>query len=172
MKKGVLRLTLVCILVGGGTSASSEAKPPAWLLQLPHRALREYPPGTEAVTLLDEAHTVVTSKGEIRTRYRVARKILSPEGRDRALIRLGFDSETKVSKLSAWNLKPDGIVHEVSQKEAVETQLAAGILFQDNKVLLLQIPQADVGSLIAYEYEQRRRPYRLSFPRTGTFDTE
>ena len=96
------------------------------------------------MVLLDEARTVARKSGEIRSYYRIAYKILNPEGVALAWIRLPFDEETKISNLKAWNLKEGGIVHEVSNKEAGETQLFSDALFADTKSLLLHIPQVEV----------------------------
>jgi len=139
----------------------SQAAAPDWLRAIGGTALPEYPPETAAVVLLDEVETRVTGKGEVRSRYRQAYKVLTSEGLDLAWVRLQFDSETRISDLKAWNLKAGGIVHEVGSKEAVETQLVSGILFQDDKQLILFIPQVEVGSVLGVEYERRHRPYIL-----------
>lgn len=144
-------------LVGSSAAAAS----PQWLLSLQGLSLPDYPPETDAVVLLNEVRTEVTASGEIKSYYRIAYRILTPTGKNLAWVRLPFDAETKISHVKAWNLKPGGIVHEVTHKEAVETQLFEYALFADTKSLLLLIPQVDVGSVIGYEYERRRRPYIL-----------
>ena len=137
------------------------AVPPDWVLALRTKSLGEYPPETSAVALLLESSTTVTAQAEVRTYTRSAYKILSEEGQALAFVRLPFDGETEVRALKAWNLKEEGFVHEVTQREAAVAQVFSFELFSDSKSLLLHIPQVEVGSIIAYEFEQKRRPYIL-----------
>jgi hypothetical protein len=136
------------------------AAPPKWVSSLRGVAIPEYPPETDFVTLFSEVQTSVKANGRIESKYRFAYKILTVEGKARALLNLYYSGDTKISKLKAWNLKPGNIVHKASQKNAVESQ-SFGIFFGDNKSLRLLVPQTDVGSIVAYEYRQRRRPYIL-----------
>jgi len=135
---------------------------PDWVLGLRGVPLPASPPETKAVCLLDWGRTVITESGEIKSRFRMAYRILAREGDSLAWIRLPFDPETKISGLKAWNLKGQA-VHEAGMKDAVEVQFSAesGVLFDDNKMLMLFIPQVDVDSIIAYEYERRHRPHIL-----------
>ena len=47
------------------------------------------------------------------------------------------------------------------RKDVVETGLSRGILYQDSRRKVFQIPGADPGGVIGYEYEQRGRPFVL-----------
>ena len=154
-------MLFLALILAAAAANPAEARPPNWLRAIEQRSLPEYPAETNAVVLLDEARTVVRKSGEIRSYYRIAYKILNPEGTALAWIRLPFDEETKISNLKAWNLKEGGIVHEVTNKEAGETQLFGNVLFEDTKSMLLLIPQVEVGNIIGYEYERRHRPYIL-----------
>ena len=144
-----------------GWSGVSLADAPEWLLNLRHLSLPEYPVDTEAIVLYDEGRTSVTRDGEIRSSFRLAYKILTPAGLDLAWRRLTFDGETRISGLKAWNLKSGGIVHEVTQKDAVESQMFSGVFFSDNKSLLLTAPQVEVDSIVGFQWERRHRPYIL-----------
>ena len=157
------RILPLLILISLSLSVDAQGAPPKWLSALHRTPISDRPPETGAVTLLDEARTVVDKRGEVKTFYRVAYRILTSSGQSLAWVQLPFDGETRISRLKGWNLKPDGVVHEVGEKESLETQLlsGSGILFEDSKSLLLQIPQVVVGSVIAYEYERRHRPYIL-----------
>jgi hypothetical protein len=136
---------------------------PDWVLALRQVPLPAHSPGTNAVCLLHTGRTIVAESGEIKSQYRMAYRILTREGTNLAWHRSAFDSETKISNLKAWNIKSDGALHEAGTKDAVETQFSAGsgVLFEDTKILLLLIPQVEVGSIIAFEYERRHRPYVL-----------
>lgn len=134
---------------------------PGWLQALARIELPEYPPETEAVMLLDEQTTTVTDEGEIRTTYRRAYKILRPGGRDYAHVVVHFDNETKLTFLKAWGIPPDGKEFEVKEKDAAELAFSPGVLYEDTRYKVLQIPGAEPGALIGYEYEQKRRPHVL-----------
>src|SRR6266850_586567 len=164
MRTSKLLLTFVLWLVLQAITAQcAEASAPAWAEGLVNTRLPAYGFDTPAVCLLDETHTTVTDSGEIKTYRRLAYKILTRDGLDLSWVRLSYDGETKISDLKAWNLKMGGVVHEVARKDALETQLAgaSGALFEDTKSLILLIPQVEVGSVVAYEYERRHRPYVL-----------
>ena len=160
MPKRHLRVLLFVLTLAANVKMGAAAAPD-WLLALRRVTLPEYPPETDAIVLLDEVRTVVDDRGEIKNFYRIAYKILSPRGENLARVRLSYGGETEVSGLQAWNLKAGGTVHEVTNKEAVVSQLADYALFQDTKTMLLVIPQVEVGSVIGYEYQQRHRRYIL-----------
>jgi hypothetical protein len=160
MQVGQLRAWGLVVAFSMLWCGSALAAPPKWVKSLRDVAIPEYPPDTDFVTLFSEVQTSVKANGRIESKYRVAYKILTVEGKARALIDLYYSGDTKISKLKAWNLKPGNIVHKVSQKDAEESQ-SFGLFFGDNKLLLLQVPQVDVGSIVAFEYRQRRRPYIL-----------
>src|SRR5438105_4807454 len=154
---------LACAVFLAIAAPVARASAPSWVEALSRVRLPEYGLETAAVCLLDEARTVVADDGEIKEYHRAGYKILTRRGLDLAWLRLSYDNEIKVSDVKAWNLKAGGVVHEAGQKDALETQLvgASGALFEDTKSLILLIPQVEVGSIVAYEYERRHRPYIL-----------
>src|SRR5437899_3552933 len=81
-----LQLTLTGALVL--TSPVASAGTPDWLKQAAQAPLPAYPDDTDAVMLLNETFTTVSTTGDIRTTHRKAYKILRPEGRDRKSTRL------------------------------------------------------------------------------------
>jgi transglutaminase-like putative cysteine protease len=134
------------------------ASVPDWLRDAARTELGKYPDDTNAIVLLDEQVTTISDSGEIRTLYRRAYKILRPEGRKHGTVAVYFDSETSLNHLKAWSLPADGTEYEVKDKEAIETGASEEALYRDTRCKLLEIPAADPGNVIGYEYEQRRRP--------------
>lgn len=133
---------------------------PDWLRAAAQDKLPEYPKDAVAVVLLDERQTTVKDNGDSETRYRRAYKLLRPEARDTygyAVVR--FDNETKISFFKVWTITPDGKELEVKDKEAVETSLADFELFSDDRARIIKIPEANVGSVVGYEYVQKHRPF-------------
>jgi len=140
------------------TPQSLRAGTPDWLRAAAQTPLANYSDNTNAVVLLDEQITSITESGEVRTLYRRAYRILRPEGRRYATVAVAFDKETRLSHLKAWSIPHQGNDYEVKDKDAVETQVFAQLLYEDTREKLLEIPAADPGNVIGYEYEQRRRP--------------
>ncbi len=64
--------------------------------------------------------------------------------------------------MKAWSLPAGGGKEfEIKEKDAVEAQITDGELFSDTRHRILRIPASEPGATVAYEYEQRERPYNL-----------
>jgi len=143
-------------------SAPARADVPAWMRSVASNPLPKYSAETNAVLLYDETTIAVKDAGEVHSIHRRVYRILRPSGRDRGVVNVSFDKETKVISMRAWSLPANGGKEfEVKEKDAVETQLTEGDLYSDTRHRILRIPAADPGATVAYEYEQRERPYIL-----------
>src|SRR5882724_6076279 len=80
---------------------------PAWLHALATLPLPPHDENTSAVLLQSETALIVQPDGRIKRTVRRAYKILRPEGRDRARLRVDFDGQSKVSGLHAWCISAD-----------------------------------------------------------------
>jgi len=150
-----LALTLACAspCLAGDTA-------PEWLRAAAQAQLPAYEHDPVAVVLLDEQQVTVKDNGEIETRHRYAYKFLRPEAREKygyAVVR--FDDQTKVSFFGAWTIMPNGSQIEVKEKEAGETNLASFEIYSDQRIKYIRFPEANVGSIVGYEYVQRNRPF-------------
>lgn len=148
----------VLVLFLGSTAMAGT---PDWLRALAGQPLPKYPDKTNAVVLLDEQLTSVDHEGEIKTLYRRVYKILRPEGREHGTFAVYFDQETRLTYLKAWSISARGTEYEVKEKNAVETSPFEEALYLDTRLKVLKIPAAEPGSVVGYEYEQRRRPFVL-----------
>ncbi|MGD0920566.1 MAG: DUF3857 and transglutaminase domain-containing protein [Terriglobia bacterium] len=131
---------------------------PDWLRAAARAPLPSYPNDTKAVVLLNEHVTTVKDNGEIETSYRHAYKILRPEGREYGTIGVYFDPETRLTYLKAWSISARGDEYEVKEKDAVETGAFGAALYDDTRHKVVRIPAAEAGSVVGYEYVQKRRP--------------
>ncbi len=132
---------------------------PDWLRSVAQGNLPAYPADTDGVILLHEESTTVDPNGEIHTIYREAVKILRPNRRESlSRVAVHFDNETKLTWLKGWAITASGQEYEVKEKDAVETNAFSSNFVTDSRVKLLVIPGGEVGSVIGYEYQQRRRP--------------
>src|SRR5581483_9632677 len=138
---------------------SAADKAPDWMHEAARQTLPDYPPDTVAVVLLDECITTAKDNGEIETLYRRAYKVLRPEAREkygRAMVH--FDAETKLSYLKAWAIAASGPEYEVNDKEAVEDGRSEE-LYNDSHTKTLRLPAVEPGSIVGYEYVQKKRLY-------------
>jgi transglutaminase-like putative cysteine protease len=153
-------LALLLALAWFSPRAHASDSAPDWLRAAAAETLPTYPKDAVAVVLLDEEHTTVKDNGEIETMHRFAYKFLRPEARDdygHAVVT--FDNETKISYFRAWTIMPNGAQIEVKDKEASEVSLADYEVFSDERAKIIRFPEANVGSVVGYEYMQRQRPF-------------
>jgi len=155
-RSSLLARLLLAACLAAAPSASAGA--PDWLRAAARTPLPTYPEDTNAVVLLDEHLTTVKDNGDIETLFRHAYKILRPGGRERGIIGVYFDNETRLTYLKAWSITARGDEYEVKEKDAVETSPFVGALYQDTRYKLLRIPAAEPGNVVGYEYVQKRRP--------------
>lgn len=149
----VVGLVLSAVTVFAGT--------PDWLKQTAQTQLPPYPDDPDSVVLLDDTVTTVSAQGEIRSTHRRAYKILRPSGSTKGIVSVYFDSETELTSFKAWSITAKGEEYEVKEKEAIETAAFSEGLYEDTRYKLLQIPGAQPGSVIGYEYQQRQRAFVL-----------
>ena len=150
-----LPLALAAAFVFAGPPAS--AGTPDWVKQVARAPLPSYPADTDAIILLDERTTTVSSSGEVRVTYRKVYKVLRPQGRTLGTVYVYFDSETQLKFLKGWSITSQNEEYEVKESDAVETSAFSESLYADTRYKLLQIPASQPGSVIAYEYQQRQR---------------
>ena len=134
---------------------------PDWLREVARDKLPDYPKETKAVVLLDEERMIVKDNGDIESHVRRAYKLLRPEARedyDSAVV--SFANDTKITYLKAWTITPDGHELEVKEKDAAEVGLTEDFeVYSDLRAKVLRFPEANPGSIVGYEYVQKRRPY-------------
>lgn len=158
----VNRLAQLAMMIGLALSGVlAFAGTPDWLKQASQTTLPTYPDDPDAVVLLDERLTTVSPRGEVRTTYRRAYRILRPSGRNRGIVTVYFDNETQLTFLKAWSVTAKNEEYEVKERDAIETAAFSESLYADTRYKLLQIPGTQPGSVIGYEYQQRQRPFVL-----------
>jgi len=156
----VIRRAAALLLFAAASSAYAAVGVPGWV---PASVPSGTPVAadTKAVVLLDDILIKVESSSLITTRHRRVVKVLTAAGRDYAYAAVPFDRDTKILGLRGWGIAPGGMPYAVTERDAVEVSPYSGELYSDARVKLLRIPGADPGSIVAWEYEQRDRPYML-----------
>lgn len=155
--------TLLLLSLGAIPShASTKDDPvPPWVTEAAHQTLPTYSATTRAVVLLDQTEYIVAPNGTAVQHYRRVVKILRPNGRNRGIVRVDFDDDTRIRYLKVWSIGPDGHQYAMKDKEMADHGFAAegGSLYDASKYREADPPARDPGSVIAYEYEQNIRPY-------------
>jgi hypothetical protein len=135
---------------------------PDWFRQLAHAPLPTYSEDADAVVLLDDESLTVTDKGEMYVNYRRVLKILRPGGKELATFGTYFDKDTKVESFHGWSISAKGQEFELKDKDAVESSPYNDGVFSDIRFKVMTAPAVEVGAYVAYEWQQRCRPYAFS----------
>jgi Domain of Unknown Function with PDB structure (DUF3857) len=135
---------------------------PAWLAEAALIKVSDHPPETEAVYLLDERAVTVRADGTILANCRVALRILRPAGIDQArrlVVASAFD--TRILSMTGWGVTEGRKTVKVTAKDVIETGLAPDTLYTDICIKILNVPGAEVGSLVGFEWQEERKPPSL-----------
>lgn len=163
LRRSLLTAILVFVCTGACVPQAA-ADAPAWMHALVGAPLPAHDEKTDAVLLYSEDILTVQPNGKIKSLERRAYKILRPDGKDLGVVRLTYDSETKITSIHGWCIPASGKDYEVKEKDSAETSLfgvANGELVSDVRTRILQIPAADPGNIVGYEFEREKRPYVL-----------
>ncbi|HKV42219.1 MAG TPA: DUF3857 domain-containing protein [Blastocatellia bacterium] len=140
-------------------SNSSQARPfPAWVKSAISTKQPSYDQNVLYVVLLDEAATMVYPSGKAETRYRYVVRLLAPGGREASRREVYYDQDTSISRMHGWHIKPDGKVAKL-EKSDIEEESFSDDLYSDSSTRIMTFPDAVTGSVIAYEWVQRERPF-------------
>ena len=153
LSAAVLR-TLLCIITFAGSAVAANA--PDWMRTLVSVPLPSHDEKADAVLLYSEENITVVSADKVKEQVRVAYKILRPGGREFGLVIVPFNPQRRITYLRGWCIPAQGAIYEVKDKDSVEVSLPkieGAELISDVKAKGLQIPAADAGSIVGYEYE-------------------
>ena len=163
MRISKLAVAILAISSLAGANAS-KADAPAWMHNLTSSQLPPHDDRADAAILYSERIVTVLSADKVRETVRVAYKILRPDGREHGTVFVSFNPTRKVTNLHGWCIPVQGKDYEVKGKDAIEISLpkiAGSELVSDVKDKMLQIPAADPGSIVGYEYELEESPLVL-----------
>jgi hypothetical protein len=155
------RVTSLLFLLLTVTPAFAGSQPtlPDWVAQLAAKPVGTYPPRTNAVVLLDQTSIVFTGPNEYQETYRRVVRILRPEGREERELLVHYRQGERINNIHAWSQNSAGHVFEVKDKEFLQVSPYATMeLYSDSMMMTTEVPGADVGSIIAFEYNVTRHP--------------
>jgi hypothetical protein len=152
--------------------AAGADKPPVWLTSEAARPLPSLPAEVEAVVLLDEQSTVIGPRGVLTTTFRRATRVLRPGGIEPAQQLITAEAyDTKVKAMTGWVINPSGSTRQMTMKQVISSSLAPDTLYMDVRMMLLAVPEVDVGSVVGFEWQEERTPPSVedSFEFQGEF---
>ena len=119
---------------------------------------------TDAVLLYSERTISVQSVDKVKTHVRIAYKILRPGGREYGIAYVSFNSHSKITGLRGWCIPSQGKDYEVKDKDGIEIavpKVEGSELISDVRAKVIQIPAADPGNVVGYEYDEEEQPMVL-----------
>ena len=148
------------LLSGASASAAKPDVVPDWVHAAAAESLIPVSAEADAVVLLDDTtYTVAPNGSAVEHRRRVV-KILKPQGRNDAVVFVPFSDDSKLLNLHVWSIGPDGHEFALKDAEIVETGFPGqGHFYEDIRAKIAEAPGRDHGGVVAYEYNQRVRPY-------------
>ena len=158
----LLAPAILLALVGSRLAPVQRDSAPDWLRAAAAEKLPDYPKDAVAVMLLDELHTTVKDDGDIENTHRYAYKFLRPEARENTAMPWSCSTIKPKSPSSGPGPSlPNGTQIEMKDKEAIGSRPRGWRLFSDHRAKFIRFPEANVGSVVGFEYAQHQRPFRV-----------
>lgn len=132
---------------------------PDWVHPQAGQGLQSADPEVKAVVLLDEQKFTVMTGDDVMERHRRVVKILRKEGRDEGELAFWLHPHDKVVSIHAWSFDSSGRTYELKEQDFTEKTPYSFELYDDVHLRSARAPAAQPGSLIAFEYEIRRRKW-------------
>jgi hypothetical protein len=153
---GVFVLTL---LVASTAFAGDDT--PAWLQQAAALKAPAYGKDVSAVVLLDESAMTVGEDGRITTTTTYAVRILSHEGRDEAIAKEFYMTDTgKVREMKAWLIRAGGDVKRYGKDQTLDVADATNDVYDESRFKIIDASKdADAGMVFGYQTVTESRSF-------------
>jgi hypothetical protein len=143
----------VCLTFNSSTVLADDPVP-VWLQEAARMPAPTYEiRGVPAVVLRNEEIVTVSADGVLTRTTRYAVRILIREGRDEAVARAVYQTDSeKVRDLKAWLISGGGQTKSFGKKETIDAALAANDLYNEARVKAIDASdQADAGDVFGFE---------------------
>jgi hypothetical protein len=126
---------------------------PAWLRAASTATIPSVPKDVPAIVLADESVVTIDDDGRMTRNDFYAIKVLTREGREEAVARAVYNTDTeKVKELRAWLISPSGKVKKYGKGEAMELALVDNDVYNEAKRMFIGASgDAEEGSIFGYE---------------------
>jgi len=135
------------------------AEVPAWLRLATSTPVQVYAKDVPAVVLLNERMDTVEPNGRVTSQVRFAVKILTAAGKDLAIARAMYTTDTaEVKELRAWMIRPAGVTKEYEKKDTLDLALLDDDVYNEVRVRsIVGSSEAEPGAIFGYEAETQDR---------------
>src|ERR1041384_280179 len=153
-----LIFSLLLVLMSAVAALAGDDVPP-WLQQAASTAVPTYEKDVSAVVLLNDQRITVSDDGHVVRTRTYAVKILTREGREEALAREIYQTDTgKVRELQAWLIRPSGPAKHYGKDQTVDIALAMNDVYNEYRVkAIVAQDDADSGSIFGYQMTSEDR---------------
>jgi hypothetical protein len=140
-----------------GSASAATVSVPDWLKQAAAEKLPIYPAETKAVVLDDQTDITIDGPGQYVEHDRRILKILRPDGRDYAQLRVHLRQQDKLLSIHAWSVDSSGHEFELNDKEFEDVaNLPSELLYSDVHFRHARAPAGEQpGTVIGFEYVVR-----------------
>ena len=159
----VVFAALLCALVLVPCAYAGTPTAPLWMHAAANAPLPPHDEKDSVVVLYSETTVTVLTADRVKTLHREAYKILRPF-RDAGMVEVYVNGQSKTTAFKGWCIPASGKDYEVQQKDSVEVaapNVPGSELIDDVKYKIFNIPAAEPGNILGYEYEQEERPLFL-----------
>jgi transglutaminase-like putative cysteine protease len=155
-------LVFPCLALAIAPAAyASNVSLPDWVTQAAAAKVQvPYGVHPKAAVLLEDKLLTVGADGRTTERYREVVRILRPQGREYARPVAWFNKDHKLLSFHVWSIGPDGHQYALKDNQIFERGAQEwGILYNDVRFKSADVPGADPGGVIAFEYTMEEPIY-------------
>ncbi len=154
------------------TNAFADGGAPNWLKQAATAATPVYAKDVPDVVLYNSKDVTLDSDGKLVTVENRAIKILTHEGRRRAVaVALYLTSSSKVRDINGWLIRPDGSIKEYDKKSVLDQISDPDDIYNEYRVKVIDASSdVDAGYIFAYSIVTEEKP--LFYNENFSFQTD
>ncbi|HYG79992.1 MAG TPA: DUF3857 and transglutaminase domain-containing protein [Pyrinomonadaceae bacterium] len=154
-------LSLFALILLSASAAFAGEEAPPWLEQAAQQKVPTYNKDVPAVVLLDESSVTVGEDGRVTTTNTYAVRILRREGREEAVARELYMTDTgKVREMRAWLIRPNGEVKRYGKDQTLDVAAANNDVYNESRVKVIDASsEADAGMVFGYQTTSESRSF-------------
>jgi hypothetical protein len=143
----------VLILLSASTAFAGGDEVPAWLQQAAALKAPAYEKDVKAVVLLDESIVSIGEDGRITTTSNYAVRILAREGREEAVAREFYMTDSgKVREMHAWLIRASGESKRYGKDQVLDVAGASNDVYDESRFKIIDASDdADAGAVFGYQ---------------------
>jgi hypothetical protein len=151
----------VLILLSASTAFAGGDEVPAWLQQAAALKAHAYEKDVKAVVLLDESIVNIGEDGRITTTSNYAVRILAREGREEAIAREFYMTDSgKVREMHAWLIRPSGDVKRYGKDQTLDVADASNDVYDESRFKMIDASnEAETGTVFGYQTISESRSF-------------